>query len=62
MTKAPLTRRFLLLGAMAAALSACSRSKFRRYNGPEVTRVLVLKGDRRMYLYHNDKVLKTLRR
>ncbi|MFN3575801.1 MAG: murein L,D-transpeptidase family protein [Tabrizicola sp.] len=38
-------------------LSGCG-SKFRRYNGPEVTQIQVHKADRRMYLLHNDKVLK----
>lgn len=40
------------------ALGACS-SKFRTYNGPEVTRIVVMKSDRKMYLYHHDKVLAT---
>lgn len=38
-------------------LSGCD-SKFKRYNGPEVTQVQVHKADRKMYLFHNDKVLK----
>jgi len=51
-------RSEFLAGAAALALiSGCSRSKFRRYNGPEVTRVLVYKGDRRMFLMHHDEVL-----
>lgn len=33
--------------------------KFKRYNGPEVTSVQVHKGERKMYLLHNDKVLKS---
>lgn len=43
-----------------AALSGCAPapSKFLRYDGPEVTRVLVFKGSRRMYLMHHDRVLK----
>ena len=44
---------------LAFGLSACSSSKFRTYNGPEVTQVLVDKGDRRMYLLHNTKVLES---
>ena len=39
-------------------LSGCG-SKFKRYNGPEVTQVQVHKADRKMYLLHNDKVLKS---
>lgn len=40
----------------AAALSACS--KFKSYNGPQVTRVTVHKARRQMYLWHGDKVLR----
>lgn len=43
---------------MAFGLAACG-SKFRRYNGPEVTSVQVHKTDRKMYLLHNDRVLKS---
>lgn len=49
-------------GAVLAAflfLAACSQSKFIDYNGPQVTRVEVLKGERIMRLYHNKRVLKT---
>lgn len=48
----------MLLLAAAMALSACS-SKFKTYRGPEVTQVLVDKSDRRMYLLHHQKVLKS---
>ncbi|KAJ57275.1 hypothetical protein ACMU_01905 [Actibacterium mucosum KCTC 23349] len=34
-----------------------SGPRIRRYNGPEVTRIQVQKGDRRMYLLHHSKVL-----
>jgi murein L,D-transpeptidase YafK len=52
-------RRNLILGGTAlVALGACSGgSKFKRYNGPEVTYVIVNKTDRRMMLLHHDKVL-----
>lgn len=49
--------RFLVIAVAAMGLSACS-SKFRTYDGPEVTQVQVHKADRKMYLLHNDKVLK----
>jgi murein L,D-transpeptidase YafK len=39
-------------------LSGCG-SKFKRYHGPEVTQVQVHKADRKMYLFHNDRVLKS---
>lgn len=38
-------------------LAGCG-SKFKRYSGPEVTQVQVHKADRKMYLFHNDRVLK----
>ncbi|MGB3244880.1 MAG: L,D-transpeptidase family protein [Sulfitobacter sp.] len=51
-------RRSLILGGTAlVALAGCSSSKFKRYNGPEVTYVVVNKEDRSMYLLHHDKVL-----
>lgn len=52
-----LTRRFALLGGVAAFLSGCA-SKFRSYGGPEVTRIVVFKSQRKMYLLHNQKALK----
>lgn len=53
-------RRHLIMGATAAvALGACTSgpSKFRRYDGPEVTFVVVNKGARRMHLLNNESVL-----
>lgn len=50
--------RLMLLGAAMAMLAGCS-SKFRTYDGPEVTRVVVFKGDRRLYLLHGEQVLKS---
>lgn len=51
--------RVTILLVMALALSACGNSKFRKYYGPEVTQVQVHKTDRKMYLIHDDRVLKT---
>lgn len=48
---------FLLVLALAG-VAGCG-SKFKTYNGPEVTRVIVDKGDRRMYLLHHEEVLKS---
>lgn len=46
--------------SMLALLAACGQpSKFKRYNGPAVTQVVVNKGQRRMYLLHNQTVLKS---
>ena len=46
----------LIFFSVFLALAACS-SKFRSYNGPEVTRVAVFKTERTMLIYHNDEVL-----
>lgn len=51
-------RRFFLLGAAAALIAACA-DKFRTYRGPKVTRILVYKSTRNMYLLHNKEVLKS---
>ena len=52
-------RRHLMMGGAAAVgLGACTQSKFRSYSGPEVTYIVVNKEARRMYLLHNEKVLK----
>ncbi len=48
--------RFILLLVLITGLAGCS-SKFKTYNGPEVTRVAVWKDARVMKLYHHDKVL-----
>lgn len=47
----------ILGGTALVALGACSSSKFKQYNGPEVTYVVVNKGARNMYLLHHDQVL-----
>ncbi|NIZ09653.1 murein L,D-transpeptidase family protein [Pseudooceanicola sp. HF7] len=49
--------RAVLILVLALTVAGCS-SKFKTYNGPEVTRVYVFKQDRRMYLMHHDQVLK----
>lgn len=52
--------RFFLMMALAFGLAACGGgSKFKTYNGPEVTSVQVHKSDRKMYLLNHGKVLKT---
>jgi murein L,D-transpeptidase YafK len=50
--------RILLLIVIGFTVTACSGSKFKTYDGPEVTQVQVHKADRKMYLLHNEKVLK----
>jgi len=52
--------RFLFLALTLVALASCGeKSKFRTYNGPEVTQIVVLKEQRTMYLMHNNRRLKT---
>lgn len=50
--------RLILILTVALGLTACS-SKFRTYNGPTVTEVQVHKADRKMYLLHDGRVLKS---
>ncbi|NUB45378.1 L,D-transpeptidase family protein [Fertoebacter nigrum] len=50
--------RILLMLVVAIGLTACGSSKFKTYNGPKVTSVQVHKADRKMYLLHNERVLK----
>ena len=51
-------RRVLLLGGLATFLSGCA-SKFRSYNGPEVTRLRMYKAQRLLVLDGTDDVLRT---
>jgi murein L,D-transpeptidase YafK len=51
--------RLLAVLVLVSGLSSCGNSKFRKYNGPEVTLVQVHKAERRMILFHNDRVLKS---
>lgn len=44
---------------LVLGLAACGDPKFRSYNGPAVTKVVVDKTARKMQLFNNDKVLKT---
>ncbi len=55
-----LIARVILLLALAVGLAACG-SKFRTYDGPEVTRIEVWKAQRSMTLFHHDQPLKTYR-
>jgi len=49
--------KILLALSLAVSLNACS--KFKTYNGPEVTRVVVMKSSRKLYLMSGDIALKT---
>jgi murein L,D-transpeptidase YafK len=48
----------LLLVAMLGLAGCGPKTKFLNYNGPKVTQIQVHKADRKMYLFHNDRVLK----
>jgi len=51
--------RAVILVALCAIIAGCAGpSRFKTYDGPEVTRILVYKENRRMYLMHHDAVLK----
>lgn len=52
-----ISRRATLAGMAMMLVSACT-SKFKRYTGPEVTRVVVHKSQRRLYLLNGTDVLK----
>jgi len=54
------TRRTALLGGLALGLAGCA-SKLRTYDGPEVTRLQMFKGDRNLFLFNNTSVLKAYR-
>lgn len=56
-------RRGFILSGAALSVGGCSAryssSNLRRYEGPEVTRVVVQKSERKLHLLHNEKVLKS---
>ena len=52
--------RIAAISLLVFGLAGCS-SKFKTYNGPEVTQVIVDKDIRRMYLMHHNTVLKNYR-
>lgn len=47
-----------LLGLLALLAACAEPSKFRRYDGPEVTSVVVLKERRQLLVMHNNDVLR----
>lgn len=52
-------RALLVLFSVLAFVGLTSCSKFKTYDGPEVTRLIVFKEARTMYVMHNDEVLET---
>ncbi len=53
------SRRFLMVAALSA-LAGCG-GRFRRYNGPDVTRVMIFKQSRIMHLVSGKRILKSYR-
>lgn len=54
--------RRIMMASLAAVLAGCGQpTKFKSYNGPQVTQVIVSKKRRRMWLMHNDTILKKYR-
>lgn len=52
--------RIFSLFLICVTLSACgSNSKFKRYDGPQVTSIQVHKSQRKMYLLHDNVAIKT---
>ena len=51
------TLKLMIVVALAIGLASCS--KFKTYQGPEVTRLVIMKSERRLYLLHHEKVLKS---
>lgn len=51
-------RSFLASSLSLLALSACGGPPVFRYTGPEVTRIIVLKEQRKMFLMHGSTTLK----
>ncbi len=52
-----LSLRLIIILVLAFGISACT--KFKTYNGPEVTRLVIMKSERKLYLYSNQTKLKT---
>ena len=51
---------WVVLALAVMALASCApKSKFRTYNGPPVTQIVIMKGQRQMYLMDGPTVLKS---
>ncbi|WP_375260327.1 murein L,D-transpeptidase family protein [Palleronia sp.] len=51
-------RALLILTALAALAACGERSKFQSYEGTEVTRLILFKDERKLFLMHDDEVLR----
>ncbi len=54
----PILIRLFAALALAVTLGGCA-SKFKTYDGPAVTRVVLIKSTRKLYLMHGDQRLKS---
>ncbi|MFV2033582.1 MAG: murein L,D-transpeptidase family protein [Halocynthiibacter sp.] len=59
MKRSTFIKGLLALPVLSGCAAPTVTSKFRSYDGPEVTRVLVYKGDRRLMLLNGTETLKT---
>jgi len=52
-------RRTIVTGGLALAVAGCGAPAvtLRSYNGPEITRVVIFKGERRMFLLNGREIL-----
>ncbi|MEL7460421.1 MAG: L,D-transpeptidase family protein, partial [Pseudomonadota bacterium] len=53
-----ISRRLMMAQAAALMAAGCS-PRIRSYDGPEVTRIVVMKARRKMYLLHEGRSLKS---
>jgi murein L,D-transpeptidase YafK len=51
--------KLVFVTLLALGLASCAPSKFKTYNGPEVTRIIIFKDQHLMHLMHNEKALKS---
>ena len=51
-------KSMMLVAAAIALLAGCAPSKFKTYEGPEVTDVRIFKGSRKMYLMHGEGIIR----
>lgn len=54
-----ISRRSAVLGGLGLAVSGCATatSRFKTYDGPDVTRLQMFKGDRSLFLYSGTRLL-----
>jgi murein L,D-transpeptidase YafK len=54
-----MNRRTAMSGGVLLLAAGCAGSKFRTYNGPEVTSIVAFKEARELRLYHGQEILRT---